>query len=127
MKDLFSNNNIQPAESPSVGGNSAAKDKLETLRKQLHEHNYNYYVLSQPTISDIDFDALMQQLAELERSILSLRSPIRPRAVGSDIKQNFVQVQLDIELSLQNTYTERRLPIFQSCKALTETRDFEIV
>ena len=129
MKDLFSNNNIQPAESPSVGGNSAAKDKLETLRKQLHEHNYNYYVLSQPTISDIDFDALMQQLAELEKEYPEFYDPNSPTMrVGSDINKNFVQVQHRYPmLSLQNTYTEEEIADFFNRVKRSLNEDFEIV
>ena len=129
MKDLFSNNNIQPAESPSVGRNSAAKDKLETLRKQLHEHNYNYYVLSQPTISDIDFDALMQQLAELEKEYPEFYDPNSPTMrVGSDINKNFVQVQHRYPmLSLQNTYTEEEIADFFNRVKRSLNEDFEIV
>lgn len=129
MKDLFSNNNIQPAESPSVGGNSAAKDKLETLRKQLHEHNYNYYVLSQPTISDIDFDALMRQLAELEKQYPEFYDPNSPTMrVGSDINKNFIQVQHRYPmLSLQNTYTEGEITDFFNRVKRSLNEDFEIV
>ncbi|MBR6035460.1 MAG: hypothetical protein IKP41_00685, partial [Bacteroidaceae bacterium] len=42
------------------------KDEIEQLRKDLEQHNYNYYVLNQPTISDYDFDQMMHRLEDLE-------------------------------------------------------------
>ena len=45
-----------------------AKEQIEQLRSQLHDHNYNYYVLSQPKISDFEIEALMHQLIELEKA-----------------------------------------------------------
>ena len=44
------------------------KERIEELRQQLHEHNYNYYVLSSPTISDFEFDALLRELQQLEEA-----------------------------------------------------------
>ena len=104
MKDLFLDNNMR----------LAVKGKMDALRKQLHEHNYNYYVLSQPTISDIDFDALMRQLAELEKQYPEFYDPNSPTMrVGSDINKNFIQVQHRYPmLSLQNTYTEGEITDF---------------
>lgn len=43
------------------------KDRIDFLRKELHRHNYNYYVKNNPEILDADFDALMQELADLEQ------------------------------------------------------------
>lgn len=69
------------------------KERIELLRKQLHEHNYNYYVLSQPVISDFEFDKLMKELIDLEAEHPELHDPNSPSVrVGSDINNNFPQV-----------------------------------
>ena len=119
MKDLFLDNNMR----------LAVKGKMDALRKQLHEHNYNYYVLSQPTISDIDFDALMRQLAELEKQYPEFYDPNSPTMrVGSDINKNFIQVQHRYPmLSLQNTYTEGEITDFFNRVKRSLNEDFEIV
>jgi len=82
------------------------QQQIETLRRQLHEHNYNYYVLSQPTITDREFDRLMRQLTELEALHPAYHDPNSPSVrVGSDINKNFTQVKHRYPmLSLQNTY-----------------------
>ncbi|MEA5042953.1 MAG: NAD-dependent DNA ligase LigA, partial [Petrimonas sp.] len=105
------------------------KEKIENLRRQLHEHNYNYYVLSQPTISDFDFDALMQQLTELEKQHPEYYDPNSPTMrVGSDINKNFVQVRHRYPmLSLQNTYTESEVTDFYNRVKRSLNEDFEIV
>jgi DNA ligase (NAD+) len=46
--------------------NSDSRKRIESLREQLHTHNYNYYVLNQPTISDIEFDQKLKELQDLE-------------------------------------------------------------
>lgn len=105
------------------------KEKIESLRRQLHEHNYNYYVLSRPTISDFDFDALMQQLTELEKQHPEYYDPNSPTMrVGSDINKNFVQVRHRYPmLSLQNTYTESEVTDFYNRVKRSLNEDFEIV
>lgn len=105
------------------------KEKIESLRRQLHEHNYNYYVLSRPTISDFDFDALMQQLTELEKQHPEYYDPNSPTMrVGSDINKNFVQVRHRYPmLSLQNTYTESEVTGFYNRVKRSLNEDFEIV
>lgn len=105
------------------------KEKIETIRKQLHIHNYNYYVLSQPVISDIEFDSLMRELTELEDKYPEFYDPNSPTVrVGSDINNNFSQVYHRFPmLSIQNTYTEGEVTDFfnRVKKALNE--EFEIV
>ncbi|MEA4903575.1 MAG: NAD-dependent DNA ligase LigA [Petrimonas sp.] len=105
------------------------KEKIESLRRQLHEHNYNYYVLSRPTISDFDFDVLMQQLTELEKQHPEYYDPNSPTMrVGSDINKNFVQVRHRYPmLSLQNTYTESEVTDFYNRVKRSLNEDFEIV
>lgn len=79
------------------------------LRRELHEHNYKYYVLNQPTISDQDFDFLMKELQELEARHPELDDPNSPsQRVGSDLNQEFQQVKHKRPmLSLSNTYNEQ--------------------
>jgi DNA ligase (NAD+) len=103
--------------------------RINALRQQLHEHNYNYYILSQPTISDREFDKLMQQLIDLEAQYPEFHDPNSPSVrVGSDISKSFNQVAHRYPmLSLQNTYSEGEVSEFYNRvqKALNE--DFEIV
>ncbi|MDR0334005.1 MAG: NAD-dependent DNA ligase LigA [Dysgonamonadaceae bacterium] len=105
------------------------QQQIETLRQTLHEHNYNYYILSQPTISDLEFDKLMQQLIDLEAQYPEFHDPNSPSVrVGSDINKSFSQVTHRYPmLSLQNTYSESEISDFYNRvqKALNE--DFEIV
>lgn len=107
----------------------SVKQQIETLRRQLHEHNYNYYVLSRPDISDVEFDRMMRQLTELETAHPEFHDPNSPSVrVGSDISNNFTQRAHQFPmLSLQNTYSEEEVADFYNRvkKALNEA--FEIV
>nr|WP_320119320.1 NAD-dependent DNA ligase LigA [uncultured Marinifilum sp.] len=93
-----------------------AKNRIEELSAQLHKHNHNYYVLSQPTISDYDFDILLKELVELEKQFpefLDLNSP--SQRVGSDINLEFEQVNHTYPmLSLGNTYSEQEIRDFET-------------
>ena len=73
---------------------------------ELNEHNYNYYVLAQPTISDADYDAKMKQLQTLERQFPDLRTPDSPtNRVGSDLLEGFEKHQHRVPmLSLDNIF-----------------------
>ena len=105
------------------------KEKIESIRKQLHEHNYNYYVLSQPVISDFEFDRLMKELIDLETEYPELRDPNSPSVrVGSDISNNFPQVNHRYPmLSLQNTYSEGEVTDFFNRVKKGLNEEFEIV
>ncbi|MEN6589472.1 MAG: NAD-dependent DNA ligase LigA [Proteiniphilum sp.] len=105
------------------------RQKIETLRRQLHEHNYNYYVLSQPVISDVEFDRLMQQLIELEAQHPEYYDSNSPtKRVGSDINKNFTQVKHRYPmLSLQNTYSEGEVADFYNRVKRGLNEDFDIV
>ena len=71
----------------------ADKQRIEQLRKELHEHNYLYYVLNQPTIGDQEFDFLMHELQDLEARHPELYDANSPtQRVGSDIQSEFRQV-----------------------------------
>ena len=85
------------------------KERILYLREQLHEHNYKYYVLNQPDISDQEFDFLMHELQDLEAKHPDLYDANSPtQRVGSDLNQNFTQVAHKYPmLSLANTYNEQ--------------------
>lgn len=104
------------------------KEQIEQLRSLLHQHNYNYYVLNTPSISDQEFDSLMRQLQELEEQHPEYQDENSPSVrVGSDINKNFTQVSHKYPmLSLSNTYSEGEVNEFYQRvrKALNE--EFEI-
>lgn len=104
------------------------KEKIDQLRVELHQHNYNYYVLNAPEISDKEFDDKMHQLQNLEKEHPEFQDENSPTMrVGSDINKNFTQVSHKYPmLSLGNTYSEAEVSDFYERvnKALNE--DFEI-
>ena len=85
------------------------KQRIEQLRRELHEHNHRYYVENQPSISDYDFDQLMHELQELEARHPEMADPNSPtQRVGSDLQTEFRQVAHKYPmLSLANTYSEQ--------------------
>ncbi len=82
-------------------------DRIRQLRETLHRHNYNYYVLNAPEITDREFDGLMSELQELESRHPEAYDPNSPtRRVGSDLTDGFRQVDhIYPMLSLANTYS----------------------
>lgn len=90
------------------------QERIFQLRTELHQHNHNYYVLNQPTISDRDFDFLMKELEALERAHPELADPNSPtQRVGSDISNDFQQVAHRYPmLSLGNTYNREEVQQF---------------
>ena len=90
------------------------KDRIDFLRKELHRHNYNYYVKNNPEILDADFDALMQELADLEQKHPEWADNNSPTVrVGSDLSNDFVQVRHQYPmLSLGNTYDKAEIKEF---------------
>lgn len=103
--------------------------QIEQLREELNMHNYNYYVLSNPTISDFDFDKKMQELIDLETSHPEYGDPSSPsQRVGSDITKIFNQVEHNYPmLSLSNTYSEAEVVEFYNRVKKDLNDDFEIV
>ena len=85
------------------------KARIEQLRQELHEHNYRYYVLNQPTIGDQEFDLLMHELQDLEAKHPEMADANSPtQRVGSDLNTEFRQVTHRYPmLSLANTYNEQ--------------------
>lgn len=88
--------------------------RVEKLRKELHEHDYRYYVLAEPTISDEEYDRLMRELQELEQRYPELQTPDSPtQRVGGQPTKEFPTVQHDPPmLSLANSYSEEEIRDF---------------
>lgn len=95
---------------------SDAKQEILRLRDELNAHNYNYYVLNNPTISDQEFDALMKELEALEAANPDMYDPLSPtQRVGSDINKTFDQIEHERQmLSLSNTYSIEEVDEFMA-------------
>lgn len=105
------------------------KQRIMQLRRELHEHNYKYYVLNQPEISDQDFDFMMHELQDLEAKHPELADPNSPtQRVGSDLNHEFQQVTHKYPmLSLANTYNEQDVAEwYDSVKRGLNGEDFEV-
>ena len=103
--------------------------RIEQLRKELHEHNYKYYVLNQPTIGDQEFDFMMHELQDLEAKHPEMADPNSPtQRVGSDLNAEFRQVEHKYPmLSLANTYNEQDVADwYESVKKGLAGEDFEV-
>ncbi len=106
-----------------------AKQRIDQLRAELHRHNYNYYVLNAPEITDKAFDDLMRELQDLEAAHPEYMDPNSPtQRVGSDLSKNFTQVAHKYPmLSLGNTYSESEVADFyERVRRGLEGEDFEI-
>ena len=107
-----------------------AKARIDELRKALDKHNYNYYVLNAPEISDYEFDMMMNELIALEKEHPEYADAASPtQRVGSDINRQFVQVEHRRPmLSLGNTYSIEEVEEFVArCKQMLGGEEFEIV
>lgn len=93
---------------------SQAKIRIEELAKELHEHNYKYYILSAPVISDYEFDMKLKELEKLEKEFPEFASSESPtKRVGGDITKDFKQVKHQYPMmSLGNTYSEAEIEDF---------------
>ncbi|QCX52835.1 NAD-dependent DNA ligase LigA [Elizabethkingia sp. JS20170427COW] len=80
--------------------------KIEQLREELHQHNYNYYILDEPSISDFEFDSLLKELQNLEKEYPQYDDPNSPtHRVGGGITKNFPTIQHQFRMySLDNSY-----------------------
>ena len=103
--------------------------RIKALREELARHNYNYYVLSAPVISDFEFDRKMRELQELEERHPEYADPDSPtRRVGSDLSKEFEQVAHRYPmLSLGNTYSEEEVRDFYERTARALGEPFVIV
>ncbi|WP_299578090.1 NAD-dependent DNA ligase LigA [uncultured Sunxiuqinia sp.] len=92
------------------------QQRIQQLRQELEEHNYKYYVLSSPVISDYDFDMKLKELEQLEQEHPEFQDPNSPtQRVGSDSNQEFTQVAHKYPmLSLSNSYSKEELLEFDN-------------
>jgi DNA ligase (NAD+) len=88
-----------------------AKQRVEQLTFDLNNHNYNYYVLDNPTISDFEFDKLLEELITIETKFPELITSTSPsQRVGGQITKTFATVKHKYPmLSLSNSYNEEDL------------------
>jgi DNA ligase (NAD+) len=95
---------------------SEAKERIEKLKKEIEDHNHNYYILNNPVISDFEYDLLLHELETLEKKFPDLITEDSPtRRVGSDITREFRQYEHKYPmLSLGNTYSEEELKDFNT-------------
>ncbi len=105
------------------------KERMDMLVKELNQHNYNYYVLAQPTISDYDFDKKLDELIALEKQHPEFQDPDSPtQKVGGEITKEFKTVKHKWPmLSLGNTYNEQDLRDFDERIRKAIGDDFEYV
>ncbi len=91
-----------------------ARQRVEQLCNALDKHNYSYYVLANPSISDFEYDTLMRELQDIEALFPELQNASSPsQRVGSDISEEFTQVEHRYPmLSLGNTYSEEEVREF---------------
>lgn len=103
-------------------------ERIDQLREELHLHNYKYYVLNDPVISDQEFDKLMRELQDLEARYPEHYDQNSPSVrVGSDINKNFIQVEHKYPmLSLGNTYSEAEVTEFYERVRKSLNEEFEI-
>lgn len=112
-----------------ITGIMTEQDQILALREELHQHNYNYYVLNAPVISDKEFDDKMRLLQDLEKLHPEMSDPNSPTMrVGSDLSKDFKQVYHQYPmLSLGNTYSESEVTDFYNrVRELLGNEDFEI-
>lgn len=104
------------------------RETIDQLRAELHRHNYNYYILNAPEISDREFDEKMRQLQDLERQHPEWHDENSPTMrVGSDLNSNFTQVEHRYPmLSLGNTYSEAEVTDFYQRVKRALNEEFEI-
>lgn len=105
------------------------KERMNALVEELNQHNYNYYVLAQPTISDYEFDLKLKELEALEKQYPEYQDENSPtQKVGGDITRKFETVRHKWPmLSLGNTYSEQDLRDFDERIRKAIGSDFEYV
>ncbi len=105
------------------------KERIESIVKELNEHNYRYYVLAQPTLSDFEYDKKLEELARLEKEYPEYLDPESPTIkVGGYITKEFETVKHKWPmLSLGNTYNEQDLKDFDERVRKVIGNDFEYV
>ncbi|MBP1638302.1 MAG: ligase, NAD-dependent [Bacteroidetes bacterium] len=124
--DTIKKNNLLHENTSS---NQGDLEQISSLRRELEQHNYNYYVLSAPIISDYDFDQKLRQLQELEATHPEYFDPNSPtQRVGNDINTSFKQLKHQYPmLSLGNTYSEGEVRDFYERVRKVLNDNFELV
>ncbi len=105
-------------------------ERISLLREELNRHNYNYYVLNAPEISDKEFDVMMHELEELEAAHPEGYDPTSPtQRVGSDLAKGFVHVVHERPMmSLANTYSIEEVDDwFSRVEKALDSKDFTVV
>ena len=92
------------------------RNEIEALRHELEEHNYLYYVLSEPTIPDSEYDRLFKRLEQLEALHPELLTPASPtQRVGASPLESFNSIKHTVPmLSLGNVFDEDELKAFNT-------------
>ncbi len=108
---------------------SEAKDRIEKLRIEIVGHNKKYYILNQPSISDFEYDIMLNELDTLEKKFPEFVNESSPtHRVGSDITKEFEQYEHRYPmLSLGNTYNEEELREFDNRIRKVTSESFEYV
>jgi len=106
-----------------------AQERIQTLTNELKEHNYNYYVLAKPTISDFEFDQKLKELQQLEELFPQFAADDSPtKRVGGEVNKEFQTVKHRYPmLSLGNTYNREDLTDFDARIRKAIGDDFEYV
>jgi DNA ligase (NAD+) len=114
MKSKSINFHIFVKSSQAQMNKDTAKARIEELSKELEQHNYNYYVLDKPTISDFEFDKLLEELIALEKQYPEFLKPESPsQRVGGQITKEFRSVKHKYPmLSLSNSYNKEDMEDF---------------
>ncbi len=108
---------------------SQAKKRIEQLSKEIEEHNYKYYVLDKPSVSDYNFDMMLEELIRLEKEFPQFAFPDSPtQRVGGQITKTFKTVKHTYSMmSLGNTYSEQEVIDFDERIRKIIGNDFEYV
>ncbi|MBV6485540.1 MAG: DNA ligase [Flavobacteriales bacterium] len=95
---------------------SEVKEKIQQLTQEITQHNYNYYVLSNPTVSDYDFDMMLEQLMKLEQEFPEFADENSPtKRVGGEVTKEFETVKHKYPmLSLGNSYSKEEIADFET-------------
>ncbi|MER7441140.1 NAD-dependent DNA ligase LigA [Micromonospora avicenniae] len=113
MSDEQIGQQVSPAQEAAAGGEPTpeARERHTTLSRELTEHQYRYYVLDSPTISDAEFDRQLRELEALEAQFPALRTPDSPtQRVGGTFSTDFAPVQhAERMLSLDNAFADEEL------------------
>ena len=115
--------------SPLLWVMNEIESRIKALREELEQHNYDYYMLSMPVISDRLYDEKMRELQDLEKKYAEYADPDSPtQRVGSDLSKEFAQVAHRYPmLSLGNTYSKGEITDFYERISRALNEPFEIV